>query len=260
MSTGSAPNSRPTSRRPSQIAQGNARPSFGMSSMAVPPIVDLRANAEAPASFYGFVRPPDLLPCPPAAWPQWVAFERSARRRSASSDHHPYAALDCDGKLIWAYPCSGVIGGSSAIDSDDDLYINEAGLPSSGREDAVIGQLPPRTHFGSTAEGLLNKYQGVAAANAYVQNPHKVQVRVMSSLVSSSRPTSLDAACPKHLPRVLPLRPRRCVIIQENLEHLTEIAFTWQPSSLEVCFPPPRQEFHESADMLYTIRQRWHRT
>ncbi|KAL8293057.1 hypothetical protein RQP46_000751 [Phenoliferia psychrophenolica] len=100
-SGGSAPNSRPTSRRPSQIAQGNARPSFGMSSMAVPPIVDLSANAEAPASFYG-----------------------------------------------------GVIGGSSAIDSDDDLYINEAGLPSSGREDAVIG---------------------VAAANAYVQNPHKVQ-------------------------------------------------------------------------------------
>ena len=69
----------------------------------------------------------------------------------------------------------GVIGGStSALDDDDtDLCeifprvqrrtglscarwpdINEAGLPSSGREDAIIG---------------------VAAAKAYVQDPHKVQ-------------------------------------------------------------------------------------
>ncbi|KAL8280836.1 hypothetical protein RQP46_006840 [Phenoliferia psychrophenolica] len=101
MSTGTPPlsrsNSRPSSRRPSQIAQGNPRPTLTPFQG-----LDTTPGSSAPGSFYG-----------------------------------------------------GVIGGStSALDDDNaDLYINDAGLPSTGREDAIIG---------------------VAAAKAYVENPHKV--------------------------------------------------------------------------------------
>ncbi|KAK4701428.1 hypothetical protein P7C70_g4798, partial [Phenoliferia sp. Uapishka_3] len=98
MSTPSSrPPSRPSSRRPSVIAQGGlGRPSLVSAMQAL----ETNAGSEAPGSFYG-----------------------------------------------------GVIGGASALDDDEDLYINDAGIPSTGREDAVIG---------------------VAAANEYVKEPKKV--------------------------------------------------------------------------------------